>query len=81
VIVLRQIVHGGSPILYVCHDIEDHGWQFLGWDDFDEEDAMVVSLASMLERDPSIREVADLPPGWHAFRRTPEEPWTREPNP
>lgn len=80
-ITLRQILHEGASILHVTHDEDDHGWQFLGWEDANVDDGVVVCLAEMLRLDPSVREVADLPPGWHAWRAAKGEPWTREPNP
>jgi hypothetical protein len=80
VISLRQIVVESAPILHVSHD-DDHGWQFLGLEDAREEDACVVSLANMIRLDPSIRDLADLPPGWHAWRRAVGAAWSREPNP
>jgi hypothetical protein len=78
---LWQIVRGGVPILHVTHDNEDHGWQFLGWEDAEVGDVAIVSLSEILELDPSVRAVADLPPGWHAWRRAAGEPWVREPYP
>jgi hypothetical protein len=81
VITLRQISRGSEPILHVNHNAEDHGWQFLGWGDARVEDGVVVCLAHMLDLDPSIREVTDLPPGGHAWRRAVGEPWIREVNP
>jgi hypothetical protein len=79
-ITLRSIVFGGAPILHVTHDEDDHGWQFLGWDDAREEDACVVSMQEVVERDPSVLEVADLPPGWQAYRTSDASPWSRKPN-
>jgi hypothetical protein len=81
VITLLQIVEGREPILHVSHNSDDHGWQFLCWEDARVEDGVVVCFAHILERDPSIRELADLPPGWHAWRRSAQKPWKREPNP
>jgi hypothetical protein len=80
VITLRPIVFESAPILRVTHDSDDHGWQFLGLEDARVEDASVVCLSEILRLDPSIRELADLPPGWHAWRRAVGVPWTREPN-
>ena len=78
---LRQIVSGGEPLLHVTHDEEDHGWQFLGLADANLDDAVIVCLSHMLALDPTVREVADLPPGWHAWRQAVGEPWVREPSP
>jgi hypothetical protein len=77
VLTLRSIVFGGAPILHVFHDADDHGWQFLGREDADEADAAVVALAEIVERDPSVLDVADLPPGWHAWRASRDAPWQR----
>lgn len=81
VISIRQIADGDEPILHVTHDAEDHGWQFLGWGDAQIEHGVILCFREVLELDPSIRELADLPPGWHAWRSSVGESWTREPNP
>jgi hypothetical protein len=80
VITVRTILHGGDPILHVVHDADDGGWQFLGWDDAREEDAVVVSLRTAARIDASVKELADLPPGWHAWRQSRSEPWRRAPS-
>jgi hypothetical protein len=77
-ITLRSIVFEGAPILHVAHD-DDDGWQFLGLEDADTAQAAVVSLSEIVRLDPSVLEVADLPPGWHAWRRSRESPWQRDP--
>lgn len=79
VITLRQIAREGQPILYVSHD-EDGSWQFLGDTTTCEVDVMVVSLANILRIDPEARQLADLPPGWFAWRRRVKEEWARAPN-
>lgn len=79
VITLRSIVFGGEPMLHVIHDLDDHGWQFLGLADADMNDAAVVALEEIVEMDSSILEIADLLPGWHAWRATPASAWQRAP--
>ena len=81
VITLRQIANGSQPVLHVTHDDADHGWQFLGLEDAIEEDASVVGFAEIVAMDPSLKELADLPPGWHAWRRAANTEWIREPLP
>lgn|SRR4051794_16201047 len=73
----RQILEGAEPILHVTHDFDDRGWQFLGRE-AREEDAKIIALHEAVELDPSILQLAGLPPGWHAWRASSEEPWTRE---
>jgi hypothetical protein len=76
VITLRRIVDGG-PILFVSHDADDDGWQFLDGESAEMDEALVVSLKSMLDRDPSLGELADLPLGWIATRKSRSHPWKR----
>src|SRR5271166_3319145 len=67
VISICQITDGYEPILHVTHDSDDHGWQFLGCGDARVEDAVVLSFRHVVDMDRSIRDLADLPPGWHAW--------------
>jgi len=69
VITTRQVLEEGRPILLVTHDEDDGGWQFLCTLTNDPSDARVVSLKSVLDRDPSIAQIAKLPVGWRASRR------------
>lgn len=69
VLTTRSIVEGRAPITHVSHDADDGGWQF--HDDTEaaiEADAMVVSLRSVVARDSSVAQLADLPEGWTASR-------------
>ncbi|MGE0708329.1 MAG: hypothetical protein AB7N76_18325 [Planctomycetota bacterium] len=77
-ITLRSILEG-APILLVTHDEDDGGWQLLDGGDVREEDARVVGLGSMVDRDPTLRELADLALGWTALRARPGAPWRRAP--
>lgn len=80
VISLRQIVFDGAPILHVVHDSDDHGWQFLTLDGAREEDASIVSLEEIVNLDPSVLSVADIEPGWRAWRESTNHEWIRERN-
>lgn len=80
-ITLRPILFDGAPILHVTHDEDDHGWQFLGWEDADVAQGAVACLSTIVELDPSVLEVADLPPGWRAWRQSKSSPWQRERRP
>ena len=78
----KFVVKRGDPILYISHDEEDDGWQFHnGEGGFDEKDAMVVSLKKITTLDPSVCEVADLPPGWYAERSRVGAAWIRKKSP
>jgi len=79
VITLRSIAFGGEAILYVSHDADDHGWQFLDGRPVNEGEAMVVALEEIAEMDPSVMGVAGLPPGWFAVRESVDSSWRRRP--
>jgi hypothetical protein len=56
-------------VLYVSHDEDDGSWQFhSGADDVSEDDLMIVGLSEMVDYDPTLCELADLPCGWYAER-------------
>jgi hypothetical protein len=79
VFTVRQILDRSQPVLHVTHDFDDHGWQFLAWETPKSEDAKIVALEEIINFDPSLLLLADLPPGWHAWRRIVGDPWTRKP--
>jgi hypothetical protein len=75
-----QVVHDGRPVLYVSHDLDDGAWQFhTGADHVSVKDAMVVALSKMVEIDPSLIELHDLPLGWSAVRSEESAAWNRSP--
>ena len=69
VVTLERILRGDSSLLLVTHDAEDGGWQFLDGEQVFEEDGTTVLLGEMVQFDPSLVELADLPAGWFAWRR------------
>ncbi len=79
VLVDRRIIHGGDWIAYVSHDEDDGGWQFHNKqsEPLTEGDAMVVSLRNIVEHDPSVSELADLPIGFCAWRDAIGSAWRR----
>jgi hypothetical protein len=68
-----------KPFLYVSHDANDHAWQFLNGRDADVTDAAVVGLGEIVKHDPSLLELADMPPGWFATRASRAAAWERAP--
>ncbi len=81
VIANKRIVHQGEWIAYVSHDADDGGWQFHVSDPAPprEKDAAVVSLRSIVQLDPTVADLADLPLGWHAWRDSRDSQWRRAP--
>jgi hypothetical protein len=82
VITTRQVMYDGWPILLVTHDDEEpRGWQFLNGsgDTDDVADGIAVHVEDVIDRDPSIVALADLPLGWRAWRESQGKPWHRAP--
>jgi hypothetical protein len=70
----------GQPILLMFHD--DNGeWQFLSSHEEHPEECVYIHLAHVLECDPSVRDLEDLPTGWRAWRWNAADEWRREPTP
>ncbi|MDR1276431.1 MAG: hypothetical protein LBL72_08665 [Candidatus Accumulibacter sp.] len=67
----RHVLNEGRPILFAFHD-DDDDWQFLCGGSHAEEDAVVVTLKQVFDRDPSIEPLASLPEGMSAERETPD---------
>ena len=74
---LARISPGGGPVLLVVRDADDGGFQFLDGGDCPNDQARVVGLGRMVDGDPTLRDLADLPPGWRAWRPAVGIPWTR----
>lgn len=77
-ITTRQVLEG-APIRLVAHDLDNHGWQFLHAPEPLEGDGRVIGIGTALRIDPSLDEVADLPPGWTAERLGRSVEWSRRP--
>ncbi len=67
VITTSRVVKQESPVLCVVHD-ENGEWQFLDGNDIKIEDAVVVSLGSIIKHDNSLVSVAGLKSGCQAWR-------------
>lgn len=77
VITLTRIITGPSAVLLVTHDDDDDSWQFLDGEHAFESDAAVIGLGEMIALDPSLSQLADLPPGWYAWRFEEGHDWKR----
>lgn len=71
----RHVIKGSAPILYVTHDADDGGWQFLCGGDHTEEDAMIVCMGEVVKIDPSVNELHAIPEGTGATRETRGGAW------
>ena len=70
-----HVVRAGKPILYVSHDADDGAWQFHSGDRVNTKDMMLLALEEILEIDPSIGSLANLPLGHCATRRNSRSAW------
>src|SRR5215831_16228001 len=80
-ITMSQVLDGSEPILLVSHEADDHAWQFIGSTDANVPDGRVVCLEEIIHLDPTVLEVADLPPGWQAIRHCVGGPWLHREHP
>ncbi len=75
-----NVIENGLPILLVQHYDDDHSWAFLCGTTNDPEDGRVIGMGTALQLDPTLRGVADLPPGWIATRESVDGEWERTPS-
>jgi hypothetical protein len=75
----KPIMSDEEAIVYVCHDAEDGAWQFHGPSESKRESIAFVCFHHIVDKDGSIKELRNLPLGWCAWRRSPSDPWVREP--
>ena len=69
-----RVTRGGFPVLMVIHR-DDGDWVFsCGTTDADEH-AVQACLGCVVDRDPTLARVAELPRGHLAFRETAAHPW------
>ena len=79
VLIERAVMERRRAIAYVYRDMDDEGLQFVSAGEKTEADAMMVSLEEVYELDPTISQLADLPPGWRAVRERPGQEWVVQP--
>jgi hypothetical protein len=76
VFTVSDIMFARLPILRVCHDEEDGGWQFLtGGPLPSQKEWMLVALEEVAKVDPTVMQLARLPCGWQATRTAPGDTW------
>ena len=78
VLTLQPILEAGRTIVFVEHD-ERGKWRFFDARQlFDGAEMRLVPLKCLVELDPSVSELANLPIGWRAWREAEDGPWERE---
>ena len=73
----EEVTSRNYPILYVSHDLDDGAWQFHSGEEVRNSAPKIVALYEIVQIDPSVNALADLPIGWIATRKSPESPWRR----
>jgi hypothetical protein len=73
-----QGVADGALATTVSHDA-DGAWQFLDGDVGEDDEPALLHREHLLDADPSLAEVLDIPAGSRAERDTPTSPWVRLP--
>ncbi len=76
-ITTKQVLEEKFPILRVTHYMDDHSWAFVCGTTNTVEDGRVICMESALNIDPTLIEIADLPPGYCAQRVSIGAPWQR----
>ena len=76
VITTKYVLNNKSPILYVYH-YDDGTWQFSGKEtNLKNEDYRVLSLEEIIDMDPTVLDVANLPNQMQAYRESTNSEWT-----
>lgn len=79
VVVCRHVLDGTHPVLLVSKI--DGEWQFLcGASHQGTADYRLVGIGHVVERDPTLNEILDLPDNWDAERNNVSATWRRLPS-
>lgn len=70
-----SIMYGGKPILMVSRVVDDGTWMFLDGGPFSMDDAMLVTLQTIVAHDSSVCELAEMSLGWTARRESTDRSW------
>ena len=74
VLTTRYVVKNNSSVVTVIYD-EDGDWQFLGAEEIDESDVVVLSMKEMIKHDGILYNVPELECGQSAMREKIHHPW------
>jgi Domain of unknown function (DUF4262) len=74
----KRVMNGDDPVTRVFHDVEDGAWQFHGSGESNSEDLTFVCFHHIVDKDSTLKDLADLAAGWCAWRESVSTPWIRE---
>ncbi|MCQ2465480.1 MAG: hypothetical protein MJ095_07855 [Oscillospiraceae bacterium] len=70
-----HVLEDKKPITFVTHHFDDNNWQFLCSSEHSDAEAVIISIGELLEIDPSIEKLCDLPVGGFANRKNINAKW------
>ncbi|MEH6446922.1 MAG: hypothetical protein V7784_23770 [Oceanospirillaceae bacterium] len=76
-ITTKQVVENSFSILMVVHYKDDDSWAFTCGTTNRSEDLMLVAMGEVINLDPTLYSIADLPSGWSATRESINSEWVR----
>lgn len=65
------------PILSVTHYLDDNSWAFKNGAAEDSSYSVLLTMEEIINKDKSLLEISDLPPGWSAIRSNVGSEWHR----
>jgi hypothetical protein len=76
----KFVIVDNKDITTVKHDEDDGAWEFFSDDNFDdfEKVAKLVGLGQIVKLDSSLLELADMPIGYFAHRKSEGDKWVIE---
>lgn len=76
----KFVIVDKKDITLVRHESEDGAWTFFSNDEYENYEAVakVVGLGQIIEIDSTILEIADLPKGYYASRKSRKDTWKVE---
>ncbi len=71
-----HVLDSKAPILFVSHDTDDGGWQFLcGAGTHEVDDGRTISMLEAATLDPTVNALYEMPMGVCAERKTVDGEW------
>jgi hypothetical protein len=72
-----HVLEEDQPILLVSRELDGSVLALCGGESDSSETARTIPLDQLLDLDPSLSQLADLPDGWVALRESPDHDWAR----
>jgi len=76
-ITTQQVISGKEPVRVVTHFLKDASWAFSCGTTDSPAHGRLVRMRDAVGRDSTLFSIADLPPGWTAWRNKMGGEWER----